>query len=167
MGGEKISASSEVTPDEAADRQIIATTVFPLNKSFDKIVEYSSTAHIPALQHSQYLSMPPRKRNRGVRAASAASTPTNIQDSDSAMPDVDDENNSVKATPSLRSPIHSSVAPSLTSSKKGAPYKEPVNDEWTDEQDTSLFKGLVQWKPVGKSLATIYFDIIKKHCLHN
>lgn len=89
--------------------------------------------------------MPPRRRNRGGRAAStAASTPGT------------DEEASVKATPS-------SAAPSLTSSKKSIPYKEPVNDEWTDEQDTSLFKGLVQWKPVGK-VPTVY---IKWHCSHH
>lgn len=92
-----------------------------------------------------------------MRTASAASTPTNIQDSDSAMPDADDEN-TVKASPSLKSPINSSAAPSMGSAKK--PHKEPVIDEWTDEQDTSLFKGLVHWKPVGKALVHYYQETL-------
>lgn len=104
--------------------------------------------------------MPPKKKaRRGTRAAenaSAASTPSNIPDSDSAMPDAD-EDNTTKPSPSLKSPVNSSMTPSLTSTRNRKPHKEPINDEWTDEQDLSLFKGLVNWKPVGKAIISRQF----------
>jgi hypothetical protein len=34
-----------------------------------------------------------------------------------------------------------------------APAKpDPMNELWTDEQETSLFKGIIKWKPSGQSI---------------
>lgn len=34
-----------------------------------------------------------------------------------------------------------------------APTKpDPMNELWTDEQETSLFKGIIKWKPSGRSI---------------
>lgn len=77
--------------------------------------------------------MPPRKKT--ARGRGVASTPT--PSVASSMVGGDDENG---------------LSPPKKSPKKSSPEKaehHPLNDVWTDEQETSLFKGLIKWKPVG------------------
>lgn len=38
-----------------------------------------------------------------------------------------------------------------TPSKLGIEHDPIVADPWTDEQETSLLKGIIKWKPVGSS----------------
>lgn len=76
--------------------------------------------------------MPPKKRARGAATPQrTVSTPTATK-SDDAM-DID--------TPR-----------SSTPSKSAAPKAPAVNihnDMWTDDQLSSLFKGVIRWKPAG------------------
>jgi MRG-binding protein len=67
--------------------------------------------------------MPPRKKARVT--AQKASTPA--QDEDSV----------VVNTPETE-----------TTLKK--PEYDPLKDLWTDEQEISLFKGIIRWKPAGE-----------------
>lgn len=66
--------------------------------------------------------MPPRKKARVV--SQKASTPAQ------------DENPMVVDTPEME----------VTTKKPGY---DPLKDPWTDEQETSLFKGIIRWKPAG------------------
>lgn len=72
--------------------------------------------------------MPPRKKARG----GAVSTPTTTR-SDDAM-DID--------TPRPETPTKSSA--------NKTPAIDIFNDMWTDDQLSSLFKGVIRWKPAGK-----------------
>lgn len=66
--------------------------------------------------------MPPKKKGKAAGSTRAASTPAADED---AM-DID--------------------------SKENEEEKEGYNilkDPWTDEQETSLFKGIIKWKPAG------------------
>jgi MRG-binding protein len=74
--------------------------------------------------------MPPRKRARGG-ANATVSTPTAAK-SDDAM-DVD--------TPQPSTPSKSAAAKT--------PVVDIHNDAWTDDQLSSLFKGVIRWKPAG------------------
>jgi MRG-binding protein len=67
--------------------------------------------------------MPPRKKNKG--SVRAASTPA--ADDDAMVID----------TPVAGPP---------------KPIYDILKDPWTDEQETSLFKGIIKWKPAGWSL---------------
>jgi len=67
--------------------------------------------------------MPPRKKARVT--AQKVSTPT--QDEDSMVVDTPDTENI---------------------SKK--PEYDALKDPWTDEQEISLFKGIIRWKPAGE-----------------
>jgi hypothetical protein len=68
--------------------------------------------------------MPPRKKARTV-TVQKASTPA--QDDDSMAVD----------TPETEVPAK----------KLG---NDPLKDPWTDEQEISLFKGIIRWKPAGE-----------------
>lgn len=69
--------------------------------------------------------MPPRKKAKG--SVRAASTPAAEDDS------------MVADTPSKPDP---------------EPY-DTLKDPWTDEQETSLFKGIIKWKPAGMLLTNL------------
>jgi len=73
--------------------------------------------------------MPPRKKARG--GGRTASTPGR-----------DDGDAMVLDTPKDTPESHESP-------KK--PAYDPLQDPWTDEQETSLFKGIIRWKPAGES----------------
>jgi MRG-binding protein len=67
--------------------------------------------------------MPPRKKARAT--AQKASTPA--QDDDSMVVDTPETETIIKK-----------------------PEYDPLKDPWTDEQETSLFKGIIRWKPAGE-----------------
>lgn len=69
--------------------------------------------------------MPPRKKARG--GGQIASTPGH-DDGDSMAVDT----------------------PEGPESPEKTPY-DPLQDPWTDEQETSLFKGIIRWKPAGEA----------------
>jgi MRG-binding protein len=66
--------------------------------------------------------MPPRKKAKGI--TQAVSTPAV------------DEDSMVTDTPQVEEPQK--------------PAYDILKDPWTDEQETSLFKGIIKWKPAGK-----------------
>ena len=70
--------------------------------------------------------MPPKKKGKG--AVRAASTPV-------------DEDAMVIDSPAAETP-----KPVEEPTK---PNEDLLNDPWTDEQETSLFKGIMKWKPNG------------------
>lgn len=70
--------------------------------------------------------MPPKKKAKGT--ARAASTP------------VADEHAMVIDSPTVESKAVQEPAQR---------NDELLNDPWTDEQETSLFKGIMKWKPNG------------------
>jgi MRG-binding protein len=66
--------------------------------------------------------MPPRKKAKGGNQA--ASTPAA------------DEDAMIIDTPQVEEPVK--------------PSYDILKDPWTDEQETSLFKGIIKWKPAGE-----------------
>ncbi|UKZ47456.1 hypothetical protein TrVGV298_001674 [Trichoderma virens] len=74
--------------------------------------------------------MPPKKRSR----LQMSSTPTTIRE-DSAM-DVDSPR--ISATPGFLSSAFKPIIPVT-----------PYDNLWTDDQISSLFKGVIRWKPAG------------------
>jgi hypothetical protein len=75
--------------------------------------------------------MPPRKKARAT--AQKASTPA--QDEDSMIVDTPETETAIKK-----------------------PEYDPLKDPWTDEQETSLFKGIIRWKPAGELDACPSFE---------
>ena len=71
--------------------------------------------------------MPPKKKGKGT--ARAASTPVADED---AM--------------AIDSPAAETPKPVEEPAK---PNADLLKDPWTDEQETSLFKGIMKWKPNG------------------
>jgi hypothetical protein len=71
--------------------------------------------------------MPPKKKGKGT--ARAASTP--VADEDSMVID----------------------SPKPQPVEQPKPSFDILNDPWTDEQETSLFKGIIKWKPAGNASA--------------
>ena len=67
--------------------------------------------------------MPPRKKTKG----SVRATSTPVEPEEDAMA-ID--------TPQVEEPQH--------------PNFGILKDPWTDEQETSLFKGVIKWKPAGQ-----------------
>jgi MRG-binding protein len=74
--------------------------------------------------------MPPRKKAKGGNQA--ASTPAA------------DEDAMIIDTPKVEEPVK--------------PSYDILKDPWTDEQETSLFKGIIKWKPAGNSPAIELYD---------
>ncbi len=81
--------------------------------------------------------MPPRKKAR-AGSSKVASTPS--RDS-SVVAETSGKESPPKQSPEEESPEE--------------PPCNPLADPWTDEQETSLFKGLIRWKPAGKRKLTI------------
>lgn len=78
--------------------------------------------------------MPPRRRGRGSLAGpSTSKTPTPLRDVDS----VDVDTPQASDTPAV-------------STKPALPTAEQVmSNLWTDDQESSLFKAIIRWKPTG------------------
>lgn len=92
-----------------------------------------SESHLIALAHPNS-NMPPKKKARGGLAA--ASTPTQARDDDPM--DID--------TPQAADTPVAATAPK-------SPVVDVHSNMWTDDQEASLFKGVIRWKPAGKSRA--------------
>lgn len=79
--------------------------------------------------------MPPKKRG-GRSSTHAVATP-----SAAATPSRDDDPMDIDTPATVETP--SAPAP--------APPKVNLADPWTDDQVASLFKGVIRWKPAGRS----------------
>ena len=74
--------------------------------------------------------MPPKKKLK--LPSQGASTPSRTENP--------------QLTPTAGQPVQPEAP-----SKPGTEYDSIVADPWTDEQETSLLKGIIKWKPVGSS----------------
>lgn len=110
---------------EAAASAVIKRLMVRLGKRNCKIIlmlPFNSTFDgIEFVPERSTAKMPPKKKKGSTRAAS-----TPVEDQDSMAID----------TPQKAEPPK--------------PIYDILKDPWTDEQETSLFKGIVKWKPAGK-----------------
>lgn len=75
--------------------------------------------------------MPPKKKAKAT-ATAAASTPA--ADEDAMVIDT----------------------PQTQAETPQKPAYDILKDPWTDEQETSLFKGIIKWKPAGESVVNLW-----------
>lgn len=76
--------------------------------------------------------MPPRKKKDAKGSARTPSTP--VADEDAMVSDISPQaEQAAQASPK--------------------PFYDILKDPWTDEQETSLFKGIIKWKPAGGLIA--------------
>jgi hypothetical protein len=89
-----------------------------------------SSPHACVIELKEYVDMPPKKKPRlSARTALA-----------------DDKSS---ATTPARGEI----------GEKPDPDYDLINDPWTDEQETSLLKGVIRWKPAGLSSKKSHFHL--------
>lgn len=88
------------------------------------------------LSYNNAPAMPPKKKARTGARTAATPTPSVA----SSMIGEDEVHPS--------SPPKARKSPEKTELEQQA--YDPLNDLWTDEQETSLFKGLIRWKPAGE-----------------
>lgn len=81
--------------------------------------QQQSTIHVV----TDFVSMPPKKKGRAPPEETGPST-----SSDALEPPVDRQ---------------------ATSAESDTARTSSASDSWTDEQETSLFKAMIRWKPVG------------------
>jgi hypothetical protein len=85
-------------------------------------------SELPTSQLIETLKMAPKKKARAATAA--ASTPT-----------ADEEAMAIDT-------------PQPQTEEPPKPAYDILKDPWTDEQETSLFKGIIKWKPAGEFIAS-------------
>jgi MRG-binding protein len=81
--------------------------------------------------HTYHDEMPPRKRAR----VSAASTPLHETQPNKAPPTTSEASDK---------PAEKTSAPQ--------PALDVLNDPWTDDEETQLFKAIIKWKPTGTQM---------------
>jgi hypothetical protein len=84
-------------------------------------------SELPSSQLIETPKMPPKKKAKAATAATSTST----ADEDAMAIDT----------------------PQPQTDEPAKPAYDILKDPWTDEQETSLFKGIIKWKPAGEFIA--------------